>query len=219
MKLARTLKILGVAWKYRLDTLVPAQHLPWFARLLLSPLKLAAEPAQPRGQRLREAFVELGPIFVKFGQLLSTRRDMLPEDIANELSLLQDRVPPEAPGTAERIIERALGAAPTELFASFDSKPVASASIAQVHRATLKGDKRPEEAGRQVAVKVLRPGMRNVIQKDLALMHTAAQLIKRMSEDGRRLRPDDVVNEFDRILNDELDLLREASNCALLRRN
>ncbi|KPF66974.1 ubiquinone biosynthesis protein UbiB [beta proteobacterium AAP99] len=219
MKLARTAKILGVAWKYRLDTLVPAQHLPWYARLLLSPLKLAAEPSQPRGQRLREAFTELGPIFVKFGQLLSTRRDMLPEDIANELALLQDRVPPEAPGTAERTIERALGAAPTDLFASFDPTPIASASIAQVHRATLKGDKRPEEAGRQVAVKVLRPGMREVIQKDLALMHAAAALIKRASEDGRRLRPDDVVDEFDRILNDELDLLREASNCALLRRN
>jgi ubiquinone biosynthesis protein len=219
MKLARTAKILGVAWKYRLDTLVPATHLPWYARLLLSPLKLAAEPTQPRGQRLREAFTELGPIFVKFGQLLSTRRDMLPEDIANELALLQDRVPPEAPGTAERTIERALGAAPSALFATFDPTPIASASIAQVHRATLKGDKRPEEAGRQVAVKVLRPGMRDVIQKDLALMHAAAALIKRASEDGRRLRPDDVVNEFDRILNDELDLLREASNCALLRRN
>jgi ubiquinone biosynthesis protein len=213
-RLARVLKIGAVGFKYRLDTLTRDQKVPVILRVMFAPLKLLPEPAAPRGERLRKAFEELGPIFVKFGQLLSTRRDMLPDDIANELARLQDRVPPEAPGWAERVIERSLGKAPAELFASFNSTPVASASIAQVHFATLKG----KLEGKEVAVKVLRPGMQSAIAKDLALMEVAASIVER-THDGRRLRPREVVAEFERILTDELDLLREAANCAQLRRN
>lgn len=216
MKLARTARIIQVALRYRLDTFLRVEGAPFALRAVLSPLVLLGQPGAPRGERLRRALEELGPIFVKFGQLLSTRRDMLPDDVADELSALQDRVPPEAPGEAERIIERELGRPPTEVFDSFESTPVASASIAQVHFAVLKDSK---NKGREVAVKVRRPGMRAAIKKDLALMRVAAGFVERFSADGRRLRPHAVVSEFDRILNDELDLLREASNCALLRRN
>jgi ubiquinone biosynthesis protein len=214
MKLLRVLKIGAIAFKYRLDTFARGQSVPVVLRVMFAPLRLLPAPQAPRGERLRRAFEELGPIFVKFGQLLSTRRDMLPDDIANELARLQDRVPPEAPGWAERIIEQSLGKPPAELFAQFDGTPIASASIAQVHFATLKG----KLDGKQVAVKVLRPGMKAAVNKDLGLMEVAAGIVER-SADGKRLRPREVVAEFERILNDELDLLREAANCAQLRRN
>jgi ubiquinone biosynthesis protein len=223
LKLLRIGKIIAVVVRHRLDTLVPPGSLPWKLRVLLAPLllplALLPKPTAPRSERLRLAFEELGPIFVKFGQLLSTRRDMLPGDLADELARLQDRVPPEAPGVAEQIIIDALGAPPNLLFAQFESVPVASASIAQVHFAVLKGDRNAKVAGREVAVKVLRPGMHAAIRKDLALLHVIAGFIDRFSADGKRLRPHEVVAEFDRILHDELDLLREAANCALLRRN
>ena len=216
MRLARTFKIAQVFFRYRLDTFLPAESIPWPIRIFLSPLALGGKPQMSRGQRLRKALEELGPIFVKFGQLLSTRRDMLPVDVADELSALQDRVPAEAPGVAERIIKQELGKAPGELFDDFEPLPVASASIAQVHFAVLKD---PKNKGRAVAIKVLRPGMHAAIKKDLALLKLIANWIERFSADGRRLKPNEVVAEFDRILHDELDLLREASNCALLRRN
>ena len=216
MRLARTFKIAQVFFRYRLDTLLPAESIPWLVRIVLSVLTLGAKPQMSRGQRLRKALEELGPIFVKFGQLLSTRRDMLPVDVADELSALQDRVPAEAPGVAERIIKQELGKTPVELFDDFEPLPVASASIAQVHFAVLKD---PKNKGRAVAIKVLRPGMHAAIKKDLALLKLIANWIERFSSDGRRLKPNEVVAEFDRILHDELDLLREASNCALLRRN
>jgi ubiquinone biosynthesis protein len=167
---------------------------------------------EPRGVRLRRALERLGPIFVKFGQVLSTRRDLLPPDIADELAGLQDRVPPFPGALAMAIVEKAFGRPVTDVFVSFDAEPVASASIAQVHLAVLKD-------GREVAVKVLRPGMLRAIDDDLALLHRLAGWVERASEDGKRLRPRDVVAEFDVYLHDELDLVREAANAAQLRRN
>jgi ubiquinone biosynthesis protein len=167
--------------------------------------------ATPRAVRLREALEALGPIFVKFGQILSTRRDLLPLDVADELAKLQDRVPPFAPELAVAEIERGLGVRIDELFASFQREADASASIAQVHFATLKD-------GREVAVKVLRPGVEKAIAKDLALLETAAGLVERTAE-GRRLKPREVVAEFARHLDEELDLMREAANGSQLRRN
>jgi ubiquinone biosynthesis protein len=166
----------------------------------------------PRGERLRLALESLGPIFVKFGQVLSTRRDLLPADLADQLARLQDRVPPFPSEQAVAMIEKSFGRRIDQIFASFEREPVASASIAQVHFATLPG-------GREVAVKVLRPGMLKVIEKDLALMHMMAGWVERLSADGKRLKPREVVAEFDTYLHDELDMLREASNAAQLRRN
>jgi ubiquinone biosynthesis protein len=164
-----------------------------------------------RGIRLRRALETLGPIFVKFGQVLSTRRDLLPLDIADELARLQDQVPPFAPALAVAEIERSLGRPVGEIFASFEERPAASASIAQVHLGTL-------HDGREVAVKVLRPGVEAAIRKDVALLETAASLATLFAE-GRRLKPREVVGEFARHLEEELDLMREAANASQLRRN
>jgi ubiquinone biosynthesis protein len=166
----------------------------------------------PRGDRLRRALERLGPIFVKFGQVLSTRRDLLPEDLADELAKLQDKVPPFPGEHAEALVEAAFRRPLGDIFASFEREPVASASIAQVHFAVLRD-------GREVAVKVLRPGMLRVIDDDLALLRTLAVWIERVSPDGRRLKPREVVAEFANYLHDELDLVREAANAAQLRRN
>jgi ubiquinone biosynthesis protein len=166
----------------------------------------------PRGARLRMALERLGPIFVKFGQVLSTRRDLLPLDVADELAHLQDRVPPFPGDQALAMVEKAFGRRIDEIFDLFDRVPVASASIAQVHFATLK-------SGREVAVKVLRPGMLEVIEHDLMLLHQLARLVEWVWADGKRLKPREVVAEFDVYLHDELDLVREAANAAQLRRN
>ena len=166
----------------------------------------------PRGERLRQALEHLGPIFVKFGQMLSTRRDLLPPDVADELAKLQDRVPPFPSDESARLVEKALGQPLSAVFKQFDTDPIASASIAQVHFAVLHN-------GREVAVKVLRPGMLNVIDDDLALMRTLAGWVERFWSDGKRLKPREVVAEFDKYLHDELDLVREAANAAQLRRN
>ncbi|GAC1539208.1 MAG: ubiquinone biosynthesis regulatory protein kinase UbiB [Ramlibacter sp.] len=170
----------------------------------------------PRGQRLREALEMLGPIWVKFGQVLSTRRDLLPPDIADELARLQDRVPPFEPAIAMATIERAFRRPVDAIFETFEREPVASASIAQVHFATLK-DRQGHT--REVAVKVLRPGMLTVIEKDLDLMRMMAGWVESLSADAKRLKPREVVAEFDKYLHDELDLQREAANAAQLRRN
>jgi ubiquinone biosynthesis protein len=170
----------------------------------------------PRGQRLRQALEALGPIFVKFGQVLSTRRDLLPPDIADELAMLQDRVPPFPSEVAVATIERAFRRPLNAIFESFDREPVASASIAQVHFATVR--LRTGEV-KEVAVKVLRPGMLPVIDKDLALMRMMAGWVESVSRDARRLKALEVVAEFDKYLHDELDLVREAANAAQLRRN
>ena len=166
----------------------------------------------PRGARLRMALEKLGPIFVKFGQVLSTRRDLLPLDVADELALLQDRVPPFPGVQAVALIEKAFGQRIDQIFAAFNTVPEASASIAQVHFGTLKN-------GREVAVKVLRPGMLDVIEHDLKLLHTLARVVEWAWADGKRLKPRQVVAEFDVYLHDELDLVREAANAAQLRRN
>lgn len=212
MSVLRVFKILVIALKFRLDELVLSGFDHPVAVRLLRIVRMGSLPKMPRGQRLQLALESLGPIFVKFGQVMSTRRDLIPPDVADELALLQDRVAPFPSAQAAKIIELALGAPPAELFAHFEVDPVASASIAQVHFATL-------HDGREVAVKVLRPGMLEVIDNDLALMRVVARWVERLSPDGRRLKPREVVAEFEKHLHDELDLLREASNCSQLRRN
>lgn len=212
MTLVRLVNILWIALRFRLDELVLSSLKHPVAYALLRVVRLGKPPQLPRGVRLRLALEALGPIFVKFGQVLSTRRDLIPPDIANELALLQDRVPPFPSSQAAACIETALGDSPYRLFKHFETDPVASASIAQVHFAVM-------HDGREVAVKVLRPGMLNVIEKDLALMRVMAALVERLAPDGRRLKPRQVVAEFDNYLHDELDLVREASNCSQLRRN
>ena len=208
--------IVWVVLRYGLDELVLSsfEH-PWL-RLLARVVSIGRNLEAPRGQRLREALEQLGPIFVKFGQVLSTRRDLLPPDIADELALLQDRVPPFDADVAVATIERAFRRPIAEVFEQFERVPVASASIAQVHFATLR-DRTGQQ--REVAVKVLRPGMLPVIEKDLSLMRMMAGWVERLSADGRRLKPREVVAEFDNYLHDELDLVREAANAAQLRRN
>jgi ubiquinone biosynthesis protein len=184
---------------------------PW-VRLLVRLATLGRKLDRPRGERLRQGLERLGPIFVKFGQVLSTRRDLIPLDVADELAALQDKVPPFPAAQSRVLIEQAFGRPIDAVFARFEAEPVASASIAQVHFAVLKD-------GREVAVKVLRPGMRDVIEQDLALLHTIAAWVERLSADGRRLKPREVVAEFDGYLHDELDLVREAANGTQLRRN
>jgi ubiquinone biosynthesis protein len=202
--------------RHGLDELVLSSfERPWM-RLLARVVSLGRKLDAPRGQRLREALERLGPIFVKFGQVLSTRRDLLPPDIADELAHLQDRVPPFASSIAVATIERAFGKPLDAVFSHFEQVPVASASIAQVHFATLLDGR---HGGREVAVKVLRPNMLPVIEKDLSLMRMMAGWVERLSPDGKRLKPREVVGEFDKYLHDELDLVREAANAAQLRRN
>ncbi|MBV7418652.1 ubiquinone biosynthesis regulatory protein kinase UbiB [Comamonas sp. CMM03] len=215
-KFLRGATILWVALRYGLDELVLSgfEH-PWL-RGLRRVLTLGRKLDAPRGVRLREALESLGPIFVKFGQVLSTRSDLMPPDVAEELAKLQDRVPPFDPQIAVDTIEKSFRKPLDQVFLSFERVPVASASIAQVHFATVV-DRDGKE--REVAVKVLRPGMKRVIDKDLALMHMMASWVERLSADGKRLKPRQVVAEFDNYLHDELDLIREASNAAQLRRN
>jgi ubiquinone biosynthesis protein len=201
-----------VALRYGLDDIAMSGLASPRAARFLDALIFWRDISQPRGVRLRRALEDLGPIFVKFGQLLSTRRDLLPPDIADELARLQDRVPPFSSDIAIAQIQKSLGAHPDDLFAQFEREPVASASIAQVHFARLKD-------GKEVAVKVLRPGMKQSIESDIALMVIAAEWVERLWADGRRLKPREVVAEFDKYLHDELDLMREAANGSQLRRN
>ena len=208
--------IVFIVLRYGLDELVLTSfQKPWL-RVLARVLSVGRDLKAPRGQRIREALERLGPIFVKFGQVLSTRRDLLPIDIADELAQLQDNVPPFPSAVAVATIERAFGRKVDDIFVQFERQPVASASIAQVHFAILK-DKHGQE--RDVAVKVLRPNMLPVIEKDLSLMRMMAGWVEGLSADGKRLKPKEVVAEFDKYLHDELDLVREASNAAQLRRN
>jgi len=215
-RLFRGAFIIWIVLRYGLDELfLNSFQKPWL-RALARLLSIGRKLDSPRGVRLREALERLGPIFVKFGQVLSTRRDLLPLDVSDELARLQDRVPPFDSDIAIRSIEKAFRKPLNEIFASFERVPVASASIAQVHFAVLK-----DRHGQlhDVAVKVLRPGMLPAIEKDLGLMRTMASWVGGLSSDGRRLKPREVVAEFDKYLHDELDLVREAACAAQLRRN
>ncbi|MBS1145338.1 MAG: ubiB [Proteobacteria bacterium] len=215
MRLLRLLKIASVASRFGLDEMV-LEHEPSGRLVRLSnALQFWRDLSTPRAVRLRLALESLGPIFVKFGQVLSTRRDLMPMDIADELAKLQDRVPPFASDQALAEIEKAYGRPASEVFAEFDPTPIASASIAQVHFARL----RSEDGGHEVAVKVLRPNMLSVIEHDLALMDNLAMVLEKVWADGKRLKPREVVAEFAKYLRDELDLMREAANASQLRRN
>ena len=212
-RLARLVFIVLTVLRFGLDEVVLQGFRQRWVRLLARVVTLGRRYDAPRGVRLRMALERLGPIFVKFGQVLSTRRDLLPLDVADELAKLQDRVPPFPAVQSAAMIEAALGRRIDEIFQRFDAEPVASASIAQVHFAQLR------DGGREVAVKVLRPGMLKVIDDDLKLLHTLARWVERLSVDGKRLKPREVVAEFDIYLHDELDLVREAANATQLRRN
>lgn len=212
----RLFRIQRVVIRYRLDDLLFVLPLPWWMMALryVMPWRLIPRKISelPRGARLRLALQDLGPIFIKFGQILSTRRDLLPEDIADELMLLQDRVPPFDPQLAIKLIEEQLGAKISEVFSRFDVTPLASASVAQVHSARLK-------TGEEVVVKVVRPGLKPIISQDLAWLFILARTAERMSADARLLHPVDVVADYEKTIYDELDLLREAANSSQLRRN
>jgi ubiquinone biosynthesis protein len=172
----------------------------------------------PRGERLRLALETLGPVFIKFGQALSTRPDILPPDVAEELTKLQDRVPPFPGNEARAIVEEALGQSVGTAFAEFDETPLASASVAQVHTAKLRSPK-AGEPDFDVVVKVLRPGVEQQVQRDIALLHTLADMAERWHPLGPRLKPRAIVEEYEKVILDELDLMREGANCSQLRRN
>ena len=211
----RLLEIQRVLLKHGLDDYVRATHLyrPLRFLFILSPgIWFARRSDASRGAQLRLALEELGPIFVKFGQAVSTRRDLLPADIADELAKLQDRVPPFPGVEARALIEQEYGKPVTEVFAEFDETPLAAASIAQVHAARL-------HSGEEVVVKVLRPGMRAVIGRDLEVLHALAELAQRYWSQGARLRPREIVDEYQKTILDELDLMREAANASQLKRN
>jgi ubiquinone biosynthesis protein len=213
--LARLVQIQRVLVRHGLDEFVRETHLyrPLRFVFLLSPWTwFERRKGNSRAERLRLALEELGPIFIKFGQALSTRRDLLPPDIAAELAKLQDRVPPFDGAVAKHIIETAYGKPLDSVFAKFSTAPLAAASIAQVHVATL-------HSGEEVIVKVLRPGMREIIQRDLIVMHELARLARNNSAEARRLRIDEIVDEYEKTILDELDLMREAANASQLRRN
>ena len=206
----RLIRILKVLFSERIDAFLPSPK--------SGPLRVIAwciprvKTTRSRGERLRDALQTLGPVFVKFGQMLSTRRDLLPPDIAMALAELQDRVKPFSGEVAQSIIERDLQAPISDIFKTFEVTPMASASVAQVHAATLND-------GQAVVVKVIRPGIEKVIEEDLKLMMTIARFVERHFEDGKRLKLVQVVSDYRMTILDELDLQREAANTALIRRN
>ncbi len=212
MRVFRLIKIVVVVLRFGLDEFLLAHERVRWMRVPINIMLFLRNTDKPRAVRLRLALEKLGPIFVKFGQMLSTRRDLIPVDIADELAKLQDQVPPFPSIQAVALLEQAYGKPLLEVFQSFEELPVASASVAQVHFAIL-----PD--GRDVAVKILRPGITSIIAHDVALMKVAADLIEWLWADGRRLKPRQVIAEFEKHLEDELDLMREASNGSQLRRN
>ena len=212
MRSLRLAKILRVALKYGLDEFLLGHERFHWLRPTARAVTFWRDVSAPRAVRLRMALQDLGPIFVKFGQMLSTRRDLLPTDIADELAKLQDQVPPFPSDQVMATLERVYAKPVDRVFKAFDRDPVASASVAQVHFAVL-----PD--GTPAAVKILRPAIAETIDKDLALMQMGAILMEKLWSDGKRLKPRAVVAEFDRTIHDELDLSREAANCSQLRRN
>jgi len=210
--LPRLLRVASVLLAWRLDELVDAAHLFRPLKLLRPLLARASVASLSRGERLRQALTELGPIFVKAGQVLSTRRDLIPLDIADELSLLQDQVAPFPGSEARAIVEQQLNASTDQLYARFDEVPLASASIAQVHAATLRD-------GREVVVKVLRPGIDAQIARDVKLLRSLGELAQRWHPNADKIRPLDVVAEVEKMLENELDLQREGASASLLKRN
>jgi ubiquinone biosynthesis protein len=214
---SQALRLIYINWvlvRNGLDEIVLATHLfrPVRFLLYLLPWHWFRGEMPPRGERIRRSLEELGPMFVKFGQMLSTRRDLLPDDVTQELAKLQDRVPPFPGVEARAIVEKSLNKPVTELFERFDEQPHASASIAQVHLARLLN-------GQDVVVKVVRPGIHKTIARDIGLLYVVAELAERYWREGRRLRPREVVAEYEKTILDELDLLREAANASQLRRN
>jgi len=212
LRFFRLIKIIFVVLRFGLDEFLLAHERMRWMHLPLNLLLFLRNTAKPRAERLRLALENLGPIFVKFGQLLSTRRDLMPADIADELAKLQDQVPPFPSSQAIAVLEATYGKGLGEVFQSFEETPVASASVAQVHFAVL-----PD--GRQAAVKLLRPGISRIIKHDIALLKVAADMVEKLWADGRRLKPLEVVREFEKHLDEELDLTREAANASQLRRN
>jgi len=204
--------IIGVVGRYRLDLLLDKQRLPLALRAILLPVALFGSTNQGRGERLRKSLEELGPIFVKFGQLLSTRPDLVPADISDELAELQDNVPPFSSALFRENVERALPSPMDTIFQSFDANPLASASVAQVHGAILAD-------GRNVVVKAVRPNIEKTIRKDLALLYTLAKWVKKYSQDGERLHPVEVVQDYESVILGELNLQSEGANASLLRHN
>jgi len=203
---------LAILAKYRIDELVPKQYRAKLISILLLVFKRKNCAELTRGEQLRLALEELGPIFIKFGQLLSTRPDLIPEDIIAELNKLQDQVPPFDEALVRQIIEEALNQPIDNLFDDYNEKPLASASIAQVHTAKLK-------SGQEVVIKVVRPDIETTIAKDVDLMSWFAKRLEHAIPDGKRLRPVEVVKEYKQTIFDELDLKKEAANASQLRRN
>ncbi len=212
MRLLRLLRILAVSLRFGLEEFLLGHERVRGLRPLINAVLFWRPLHAPRAVRLRLALETLGPIFVKFGQVLSTRRDLLPADIADELAKLQDRVPPFDSRLVRQTLERGYQRRIEEVFARFEAEPIASASVAQVHLAELKD-------GTAAAVKVLRPGIAGVIGHDVALLYSAASLVQWLWRDGRRFKPREVVAEFQKHLDDELDLMREAASASQLRRN
>lgn len=212
MRIFRLIKIIFVVLRFGLDEFLLAHERVRWLRVPLNILLFFRSTQRPRAVRLRLALENLGPIFVKFGQMLSTRRDLMPTDIADELAKLQDQVPPFPSAQAIAILEANYGRPLSAVFHSFEALPVASASVAQVHFAVL-----PD--GRHAAVKILRPGITRIIEHDISLLKVAADLMESLWADGRRLKPKLVVTEFEKYLGDELDLSREAANASQLKRN
>jgi ubiquinone biosynthesis protein len=212
MRILRLFKIIFVVLRFGLDEFIFAHASTRWLNAPLNAVLFFRNTSAPRAVRLRLALESLGPIFVKFGQLLSTRRDLMPMDIADELAKLQDQVPPFPSNEAVALLERAYKRKLHDVFHSFDEVPIASASVAQVHFGVL-----PD--GKEVAVKILRPGIEPVIAHDVALLEICAGLIERWWADGRRLKPRLVVEEFRKYLKDELDLMREAASASQLKRN
>jgi len=213
--IGRLRQIHRVLGRHGLDEIILATHLfrPLRFAFYLSPATwFERRKGGSRGERIRLALEELGPIFVKFGQALSTRRDLIPPDIADELEKLQDRVPPFPGAEARAIVEQAYGKPVAEVFESFDEEPLAAASIAQVHTARLR-------SGEDVVIKVVRPGVRARIERDLEVMYVLAGLARDYVKEGYRLRPLEVVQEYEKTIIDELDLMRESANAAQLKRN